>query len=48
MIEDFRFIKISNGRILTIVDRGISKENIYDVYFKGKEDIVKWIETNLN
>lgn len=47
MIDDFRFIKISNGWILTIVDRGIQKENIYDVYLENKEDIIKWIKDNI-
>jgi len=47
MIEDLRFIKISNGWILTIQDRGISKENIYDIYLKDKKEIINWIDKNI-
>jgi len=47
MIEDFRFIKISNGWIETIIDRGIQKENIYDTFLKDPKEIIKWIEENI-
>lgn len=47
MIEDFRFIKISNGWVLTIIDRGIQKENIYDVFLNDKEEIISWVNKNI-
>jgi len=47
-IEDLRFIKISNGWILTITDKGIMKETVEDIYFKDKNEIIKWIKENVN
>ena len=48
MIEDFRFIRISNGWIVTVYNKGIQKENQYDIYFKDRAGIIKWIEENIN
>ena len=48
MIEDFRFIRISNGWVVAVYTKGIQKENVYDVFLKDKNDIKKWIDENIN
>lgn len=48
MIEDILFIKIKNGWIVTIRDKGMVKEHIDDIYLKDQEEIIEWIKENVN
>jgi len=47
MIEDLRFIKIKNGWILSIIDKGMMKEHIEDVFIKNKFEMIEWIKENI-
>jgi len=47
MIENIQFIKIKNGWVLTITDRGISKEHVDDIFFSNVGEIINWIKENV-
>ena len=47
MIEDILLIKIKNGWILTIRDKGIAKEHTDDIYLKNRDEIINWLKENI-
>jgi len=47
VIENLTFIRIKNGWILTIRDKGMVRENVEDIFFKNQEEIIDWIRENL-
>lgn len=47
MIEDIILIKIKNGWILTIRDKGMVSEHTEDVYLKNREEIINWVRENI-
>jgi len=47
MIEDILLIKIKNGWILTIRDKGMMKEHTDDIYLADRDEIIKWLQENI-
>ena len=47
MIEDILLIKIKNGWILTIRDKGMMRDHNEDIYMKNRDEIVKWFQENI-
>lgn len=47
MIENLQFIKIKNGWVVTVTDRGITKDHVEDEFLRDKDEIIKWIRENV-
>lgn len=47
MIEHITIVKIRNGWVLTILNKGIIQDVTEDIFLGSKNDIVKWIQDNL-
>jgi len=47
MIEDILLIKIKNGWVVTIRDKGMVSEHTEDIYLKNQAEILEWVRVNI-